>query len=653
MRTLLLSLLLLTSLVGQGQDTAVVDLRKEGVNFLNCDMDLSQVYSTAKAKTELEYLFGWGKYIGMTEPEIMTFSFAEAVARNGFWKGENGNYSSPAPAHAWKFIFGEGKHRATGSLPVGSGIYEGQSSRFHDKNGMHTYGGTEWYIDHARWKDKYWPDRIIFKSANWGSDGDGAWVHHVVIRDIYFNGMKRTPWLVNDGKVKALVALWDAAEAMSVERCYFADSEGDGLLFARGTPARSFNCSFFRNNGYGQACMGNGKFAAIGASGDENGIALIGGGPAFGRPGNGQLTIIDFKHEVSTSGPFRPWKGRPMLSVTGGWCVTIVGGTYASANGCYPYSFVEVDPSLGISSSIEWSGVQFFGNSPKCILYDKVKNIEYGYVGDAFNTAMNEGLWHKDYGLKNRCVTIPTSTGKGGSLQHVGPDGATSWATAGLYDPTGGTTAPPPPNPTPCTYTTGAWSQWSTCTNGTQTRTRTVTATPSGCTGTPPASSESQSCTVTPPPPTGTIAHYTFNSGTTANITATVGANMTQSTSWLRFTSLSGGQVSNSRASATYPVNWSGVTTITLTGLKWTGTPNYQMILGNAQGKGLIVLPDGKIVDNTSGIDADVVPTGSVKPGTPVDLVLRLNDPVDVTFFGARPGAGNCWIGSLDELKVQ
>ena len=655
MRTTLLSLLLLTSLVGQGQDTAVVDLPARGVNFLNGSMNVSQVYTLAKAKEELPFLFGWGKYKGMTDAEIMSFAFGEAVWHDGFWEGQKGDYSSATPSPAWNIKVGAGKYRVTGSLPFAAGIYEGQGSRFSDQSGTHTYGSTELYIDHLGWKDKWWPDRHMMKSANWGSDdSNGGWMHHTVIQHFFFNGMRRTPWLVNDGKEGSGVAMWDPGETSLVYHCYFNDMEKDCILSARSTPFTAEQCSFFKYNRFGVACMGSGNFGVLRCSGDEPGVAMVGGGPGYGRAGNAQITIVAFKMETGTSGGFRPWKGRPLVYFEGWATVLIQGGTYAATN-ITPYAFIHVwkgNGSLGgHTSSVQWSGVQFFGNAPKCILYDQTTNTEYGFVGNAYTTPLESGHWSSGYGMKNDWVTIPTSTGKGGSLQHVGPDGATSWATAGLYDPTGGTTAPPPPNPTPCTWTktgTGA------CVNGRSLDT--YSSSPTGCTGTAPVTYTN--CTVTPPPPTSTIAHYTFNSGTTARITATVGADMVQGSSGLRFSSMTGGKVNNSRGGATYPVDWRGVTQITFTGLSWSTTtaPNYHLLLGvkdtDGQGRGIMVLPNGAVIDNrVSQGDRTLLPAGTVKQGQPVTFTVNLAAPMDVTFFGAY--TGGCWVGSLDELKLQ
>jgi hypothetical protein len=180
-----------------------------GVNFVNGSTSLSDLYTLQQAEGKFKDLFGWAKLKGWTDSEIMSLGHCEAAWHDAFWNGENGNYASINPGHAICIKVPAGKFKVTTCLPVAQGIYEGVGSRFSDRNGIHSYGSTEFYIDHNNWKIKFYKDRIIIRSVNWGIDGGyGAWAHHVKIKNMYFGGERRSNWIVNDGNESAGIAIW-------------------------------------------------------------------------------------------------------------------------------------------------------------------------------------------------------------------------------------------------------------------------------------------------------------------------------------------------------------------------------------------------------------------------------------------------------------
>jgi hypothetical protein len=631
----ILLLLVSASIFAQGPEVRLA------IDHITGPRLLSEVGTTANASGKYVHLFGWARFKGWTDAEIMSLSVAEAEWHNAFWSGENGNYGSPAPGHAINITVPAGKFPVTYPLPFAQGVYKGAGSRFHDSNGTHSYGSTQWYVDHPAWKASKSVDRIILRSANWGVDGGyGAWVHHYVIQNMMFDGNRRTKWMPTAPGEHAGIGAWDSGEASTIANCYFDNFEKDGILLVRGTPVNIFACSMFNTNRFGIAIVGGGSVTVTSPSGDESGIGLIGSISGYGRPSNTRLAVFGAKQETSTSGEFRPWKGSSFLYAEGWITATIHGVSYASG-WVNPYDFITWvrDPNVGNHSSITVSGTHFFGNSPRCLFYDQDRNAEYLFEGNAWQNAMQTWTWHEAQGLKTDWKTILPSmrTGAKGRLQHVGPDGATSWATAQIYDPTGGTVAPPPPTSTPCVYTTGAWSE---CVNGTQTRT--VTSSPAGCTGTPPASS--QACTVTPPPPTTVIASWTFR-----NHTPTTIPGMTLRSGSARVQS---GTLRTTADHTYWSLDTKGVRSVTLTDFT-PSTLNYQYILTTANGNGLIILPDGSLQDNVSGGDLQVLPPGTLKVGTSYTGTFQLPAVRDFTGFGASPGQGNAWQGSFGGLQLR
>lgn len=509
LRPKLAAAMLLVALMGHAQTYHLTTVH--GVTAFNGDAALSSVHGNATtSRSRMPDLWGWAKAKGWSDAEILSLRHAEAAWHDLFWRGEAGNYNSPNPGHAINITVPNGRFGVTFPMPFAQGRYMGEGSRFSDYNGSHNYGSTHWYIDHTGWKATRSTDRIILRSANWGVDGGyGAWVHHYVIEGMHFDGRRRTAWMPAGTAESAGIAAWDSGEASEIRNCYFSNFERDGILLVRGTPVLITACSMFTTSRFGIAIVGSGSVTCVSPSGDESGIALIGSIGGYGRPGSTRLAVFGAKQETSTSAEFRPWNGSSFLYAEGWINASIHGVSYASG-WTTPYDFIthKADPSVGNWSSITVTGTHFFGQQPRCLFYDETNNREYRFEGNAWQNSMQSFTWHEREGLKTDWkIILPVQrTGTPGRLQHVGQDGATDWSTARIYDPTGGAAQPtttPPPTTTPCTYTTGAWSAWSTCTAGTQTRTRTVNAAPAGCTGTPPASSETQACTVTPPPSTG------------------------------------------------------------------------------------------------------------------------------------------------------
>jgi hypothetical protein len=79
---------------------------------------------------------------------------------------------------------------------------------------------------------------------------------------------------------------------------------------------------------------------------------------------------------------------------------------------------------------------------------------------------------------------------------------------------------------------------------------------------------------------------------------------------------------------------------------------SYQYIVTNADGRGLIMLPDGSVLDNTAG-DRPVLPAGTLKVGTAWTGTMTLPSPMTVRYFGAAPGAGNAWQGKVAGMELR
>jgi hypothetical protein len=155
------------------------------------------------------------------------------------------------------------------------------------------------------------------------------------------------------------------------------------------------------------------------------------------------------------------------------------------------------------------------------------------------------------------------------------------------------------------------------------------------------------------PPPTGSIlGKWSFASGNPASIAGSVGPALVLASGTA---TISGGNLSTTADHTYWTVSVSNVTQVRLEGFVPGGPKplEYQYIVTNADGKGLIMLPDGAVVDNTAGGDRPVLPPGTLKVGTAWTGTMTLPSPMTVRQFGAAPGQGNAWRGTLAGMELR
>jgi hypothetical protein len=116
--------------------------------------------------------------------------------------------------------------------------------------------------------------------------------------------------------------------------------------------------------------------------------------------------------------------------------------------------------------------------------------------------------------------------------------------------------------------------------------------------------------------------------------------------------SVTGGRLVNSTSYTYWTINSTGIRSVRLVGFTPTFL-NYQYILTTTGGKGLIMLPNGSVQDNSTGSDIQVLPPGTLKVGTSYTGTITLTAPRAFVAFGASPGAGNAWLGSIAGLELR
>jgi hypothetical protein len=115
---------------------------------------------------------------------------------------------------------------------------------------------------------------------------------------------------------------------------------------------------------------------------------------------------------------------------------------------------------------------------------------------------------------------------------------------------------------------------------------------------------------------------------------------------------VSGGLLRNSNGNSSWTLDLPNVTAIVLTGFTPSAL-NYQLLFHTGGNRGVILLPNGAIVDNSTGSDLPIAPAGTLAIGKSYTGTLTLPAPLNITRFGAGPGAGNCWQGTIDQLELR
>lgn len=573
-------------------------------------------------------LYKWAKAKGWTDAEILRLGDCASAAMDVMWRGQGGDFTGQ-PFHAWNITYPHGRYPITYPIPVGSGQYIGQGSKQWDQaNAVHGFGGTTLYLDSANWIAARSADRFIFRTVSWGQ-AEG-YTHAFLLAHFNLDGAKRAKWLT-PGYVCAGVAIWDCGETSKVEDIYAHDFDGDGFLFVRATPGHVSSCASFTNNRSGAAFIGcSGATITFDAfSGDDCPVRYY-VRPGYDRGGGILLTASGAtKSETGLSWQFAPYKAEMLLDAEGWTVFTSSGESIASAT-IHPDCVIRVKADPGTTSSVSVRGLRLFGNR-RSLLHDVVGKKKYmvdkGTWGNPWSTfewtSYGGGQWWSPWG-----TPLTVSAPFEGRLGYLPADPNTG-VPIGTWDDVNGipcwdysrpcSSAPVPP-PT-CTWVLGT-ETCPACTTGQASvtcRTPYVSSV-TGCTPTtakPADQTRVQQCSA--PPPTGSVIETVSN--------------------W-------------TNASASYGVAkaWTGTRTLTFTELR-PNALNYQMICNNGS-KGIVVLPNGSMVLNTSGSDEVLLPAGTLKVGTAWSGTVTLPRAVDFTRFGALPGAGNAFLGSIKTMVV-
>lgn len=313
------------------------------------------------------------------------------------------------------------------------------------------------------------------------------------------------------------LATWDLGETYKIGRIFAETFNGYGWACVRGTPATAAEVSSFQNAMGGVGFIGTElNTIHIGTvSGDDN-PALLVQQSGYGRGAGGVISVVLAKSE---SGKRTPNKGQLLL-----WqrdaCYGLVNIDDAQCDMTNLFLDAMIVTKTNTAALGNVVHAQVRGWNCRTLVHDVTAGVRWpatSYRPERINWSYRNGA-SKLFDELDGVLLQSQSVNATDRLGMVANNGIFDYVTGTpTYDIYGGGTPPPPPPA--CSWITGAWSAWSTCTNNSQTRTRSVTSSVVGCTPTDPmpSTSETQSCGTVPPAATPLYTQSPFNNTSPSN----------------------------------------------------------------------------------------------------------------------------------------
>jgi hypothetical protein len=477
--------------------------------------------------------------------------------------------------------------------------------------------------------------RLSLGSAVLGTGGIFGYAESVRIQDLRFEGGKPSLSWNDPSDYSSGLICAGPGEGFIVDNI-LANSHNDyGIEVRQSTPLDLRYASVFKNKRSGIGLLGTALASMrIGVlSGDDNPSLFDMVGGRYGEPG-GILNIDLVKLETDTSpGGIFGDKDQVVGVCRGQFGVNINAISAASSNS-RTFSLFITDCRLNNgtpqSSRINVNMVKKINVDNLVVdLHNKKRwpapasyqNYSFIYDSDNGGVVKVDGVEIPSVPYLHNDRLGPATTGVSYDYINYTP----RWSFQGP----GGTTTPPPTPPTPP-----------------PTPEPPPPPTPEPPPPPPPPAPE-------PPPPTPdptvTRGRWRFNSGSDNPILASVGPNMVRRAGGAN---VSGGILTNTNGNSRWTLSLDGVTRVKFTNLRLSAL-NYQLLLTTTNSRGLIVLPDGRMLDNTDpNNEPTLLPPGTLKVGQAWSGTIVLPKPLNIRGFGAGEGAGNCFLGSVDEIEV-
>jgi hypothetical protein len=503
----------------------------DGKKFVRDWAPVAGDVSKAKAKFPAAWAVMQAKH-GFTDAQLMMMSVPTMVQTQAVWQGHGGSWTQPCMSRTnvdWSKVSGDWWMTFPGPICMGTYTGAGPHQGYNPSQAT-----TTWHV----WKDAWQGDMNemnALQSTSWGIEGNAGWVHGFTISKMGFVGNRTGGWH-DPTYTESGLAIWDPAEASTVEQVWSSNFNGYGLKLVRGTPFTGESVfSVFENTlgGVGMLDGSLGTFNLGTVSGDDNSALLV-QDSKYGRPAGG---MVDVDLEKSETGHRLPtgigqiilWQKSPCNGAVHIGMAQLAGeGRFQDA------AFVMNSGGGGQTLSVDG----FVGWNFRTIVHDVTNKKRWpgtAYQPEVFVWASRKGGLFSDLVELRQISGEPVNaTDRLGTVENNGTFNYPA-GTPG-YSITGNTTPPP-------VCTSWATSGWGACVNGTQSQT--VTAAPSGCTGTPPGTkpSTTQVCQVVPPPAPIDRSIWTLTaSATGSGMSVRNCIDATPGTRWSPGTALANGQ---------------------------------------------------------------------------------------------------------------
>lgn len=477
----------------------------------NTNRQLGDAYNYAAAKAKYPAAIGFYEWLGYSQSEVLDMDELSTAANDCWWATATVMSNMPWPGvlpggsyagggtGKGVVILPQGRFDTTMPLLIhnsGQILCEGKRP-FFERTDAYQTTATVLHPDQPNWVGPpaapsanftaHFTNAIfnrvdVVRSINFGGNFGGGYCEGLKIENLFISGNRNPVGCWNDPTwVGTGIAIYDMGETSEITNNYIEEMNSYGIECVFGTPNTLYNNSTFRCGLYGVMITGGGSGHSnsriYGASGDDNGMALIGIQDGYGFTAGGTINLYGIKHEALGSTNYTnltsqgiPGKGQLLFNSESASHIlnlNIFGGTTKNL-GCAIDALIRIQgaPS-GIRNTVNVQGLYIYGSNAVANLL-QVGGNRYPYppsanfMAHSFTFTSDPGATTGSVVNQNGFVMNASSSACTTRLAWLPWNGFTvngSWnytTCQPSWSPVTGVggVVPPPPPPTPAVPTT-------------------------------------------------------------------------------------------------------------------------------------------------------------------------------------------------------